>query len=646
MSSSDPFFQVRLTFSLLKRLGVVLIAFEVCRILFYLFNRNLFPWLSLKEFWTIFLYGIRFDLSSIAYVNAAFVLLATLPPARILSPWGRRILFIVFLIPNSLVQFFNCIDIIYYRFTLKRSTSDLLPLLVMAGDVPTLLPQFIREYWFIGLIWLGLIFFLGWGFQSLSFPHPPAQTRPAFHLFQSLLFGVLAGFLVLGMRGGFQSKPISLITASDMVGPRDVALVTNTPFTMITTLTKHYLEEKRYFSQEQLAQIYSPLRSYPSDQGQFRRLNVVIIVMESFGLEYMGPPFGNEGLTPFLDSLAKQGLFFVQAFANGKNSMQAIPAIVAGLPSLMPDPFISSAYSGNQVISLATLLGREGYRTAFYHGGRNGTMGFDAFCRVAGFHEYAGLNEYHLSEDYDGSWGVYDEPFFHYFAERLKQTPQPFFAAIFSLSSHHPYQLPARYQGKFTAGKHPLLKTIQYADYSLQRFFETAREMPWFQQTLFVITADHTAESFSPRYQSLVGQYRIPILFYCPSDPGWKGTSDLTTQQIDIMPTILDYLHYDRPFFSFGESALRPDRHGFAINFKDGVYQVLGEGWALQFNGHDSLALYHYLEDEDLNNNLVNDRNARARLTLMETLGKGFIQVYNHALLENRLNSNPAKARQ
>ena len=634
-------YQFEVLSALIKRLGVAFIAFVFCRVIFFLFNQHLFDWVDVGESFKILIYGLRFDLVGMAYINCLFIVIATFPLPGIYSPFGRKLMFFVFMLTNCLAQFFNCIDIIYFRFTLRRSTSAIFQLFTLGDDIPALLPQFISNYWHIGLIWLGLTIMMGWGYKRIPSPEPPAENRLSFYLYQSLLFVFIAGLLIVSVRGGIQAKPISILTANKMVESRNVALATNTPFTMLRTLKKNYLKEKNYFTEDQLKESFSPVRNYYKSGDTFRYKNVVVIILESFNKEYMGEPFGNEGLTPFLDSLVNGGLFFIHAFANGKNSMEAIPAIVASLPSLMPNPYITSVYSGNRVSSLASILGREGYHTSFFHGGRTGTMGFDAFCRVAGFQQYHGFEDYDNKDDYDGRWGVYDEPFFQYFAKKLNETPQPFFSTFFSLSSHYPYKIPEKYEDKFPDDKPQLFKLIRYTDHALQKFFKTVKKMPWYDNTLFVVTADHTAQSFSPFYKSRVGSYAIPLLYLCPADNNLKGISKHTTQQVDIMPTILDYLNYDKPFFSFGESLFATKSSGFAVNYRNGVFQFIQDGYALQFNGNKSIALYNYLQDETLQDNLLHNKNEKNRLNEMEKACKSFVQVHINSLIQNKMTISP-----
>lgn len=112
-------------------------------------------------------------------------------------------------------------------------------------------------------------------------------------------------------------------------------------------------------------------------------------------------------------------------------------------------------------------------------------MGFDNFSKAAGIDNYIGQNEYVGNKaDFDGSWGIYDEPYLQYIANYLDTVKSPFFAGIFTLSSHHPYKIPNEYSGKFPKGNIPILESIGYADYALQQFFDRISKSDWYKNTL------------------------------------------------------------------------------------------------------------------------------------------------------------------
>jgi phosphoglycerol transferase MdoB-like AlkP superfamily enzyme len=218
----------------------------------------------------------------------------------------------------------------------------------------------------------------------------------------------------------------------------------------------------------------------------------------------------------------------------------------------MDNPFITSSYGQNQFESLASLLKKEGYNTSFFHGGERGTMGFYSFSCKAGFQEYHGMEEYNNIDNFDGSWGIYDIPFMQYFASELNKKEEPFFTTFFSLSSHPPYVLPKNYNHQFE--KIGIRETIKYTDDAMKQFFKSIEGEEWFKNTLFIITADHTAGvNYNKAYKNRMGRYAIPLLVF-KGDGSMIGKNNSVVQQIDIMPTILEEISYTKPYLAFGKS--------------------------------------------------------------------------------------------
>jgi phosphoglycerol transferase MdoB-like AlkP superfamily enzyme len=373
----------------------------------------------------------------------------------------------------------------------------------------------------------------------------------------------------------------------------------------------------------------------------FKNFNVMIIILESVSREHIGslnPTLENgryQGFTPFLDSLIRHGIYF-DAFANGKTSIQGIPSVLSAIPSLMNESFIQSSYAAGKFSSIAGLLKPKGYTTAFFHGGTNGTMGFDSYCKLVGFDQYFGRSEYNNEKDYDGKWGIRDEEFYQYAAKTINGFKQPFAAAFFSLSSHHPYHVPMKYVNIFRRGKLPIQQSVMYADYSLGEFFHTVKHMPWYDNTLFVITADHTSEGYYPYYQSYVGQYAIPLLFFKPGSD-LKGKPDIIAQQTDILPTVLNFLGYDKDYLAFGTDLLNtaPGDVHFSIHYISGLYGLIMDGYYLEYNGTRSTALFNLATDPLQGNNLLDKGNEVQKK--MELFITAYIQQYNNRMIENRL---------
>lgn len=625
---------------LLYRMAILMGVYSICRILFYLFNTALFPNVTFLKFLTILKGGLMFDISALLYLNAVYMLLFLLPFQFKFSDWYQKSLKWLFMIVNGAGIAFNLIDIIYYQYILKRTTASVFDIAAFDAGNSNLIMRFFYDFWYIPTTLIVLLIALSVLYSRLK-PQPFKFRHP----FVYFLSGIPVIFIVvlisiMGMRGGWRhtTRPINMNNAGAFVNsPEEMALVQNTPFCIFRTWGKKVFEHKSYFaSEEELNRIYTPVH-IPDSVGPARKDNVVIIILESFSRAFVGslnPQFKDardRSYTPFLDSLIHESLIFTNAFANGHRSIDAIPSVTASIPALIL-PYVVSERSGNTINSIASLLSVQGYQTAFFHGAPNGSMGFDAFTKIAGYQKYVGRNEYGNDADFDGIWGIWDEPFMQFFAQGMNKMQEPFATTLFSVSSHHPYEVPEKYKGKFPEGRIPLDKCIRYTDMSLQKFFDTARKMPWFKNTLFVITADHSISSGIMEYYTLVNEFAIPILFY-KGDGSLKGVDNGLAEQIDIMPTILGYLNYPYPYLAFGHNLLDKKNKRFVINYIQDSYQFLSGDYTFYLTDDKLTAIYNRKDDPELMKNLI----GTVDFPKEEQLQKAIIQQFNNRMADNRL---------
>lgn len=619
---------------LFKRLVFVLLLFTISRFVFFILNHSYFSDPGTWETVKLFIAGTHYDIAAVLAFNILFIILYLLPGSYSFHRKFHSIMKILFIVVNGIILASNFADCEYFKFVNKRTTADILPYIFLSDDLVTLMPRFIRDFWYLFIIWFTAIFAL-WYFYPKQEKSKKNRRIPWFkYIYQGLFSILLLGIFLIGFRG-VRLKPLRIIDAARYTETRNIPLVVNTPFTILKTVGMNQLTEKNYFTEDEIKSHFNTVKNYSSTED-FSPQNVVIIILESFSKEYVGALSGKEGYTPFLDSLIQHSLVFPNAFANGNRSIEAMPSIIASLPTLMTSSYVSSGYATNNINTLASLLKDKGYHTAFFHGGSNGTMGFDNFAHAAGIKEYYGMNEYGKNKDFDGNWGVFDEEFLQFHARKLNTFKQPFFSSVFTLSSHHPYTIPEKYKGKFTTGSLKILEAIGYTDFALRRFFETASEMSWFENTLFVITADHTAQALKPEYKTNLGQFRVPIIFYHPADSTLRGMKNLITQQLDIMPSVLDYLNYPEPFISFGNSVLQAGENHIAFIFQNGIYQLIENGYTLFYNQNEGpISFYNFETDPLLKNNILE----ASQISSQEMVKKlqSVIQVYNRRMIRNEM---------
>ena len=624
---------------LIYRILLVLFLFSLCRIGFYFFNLNMFPDISLGQFLIMMKGGLLFDISAAVYINMPFILLEVIPFDFRYSRIYEKILRVLFFVTNGIAIAANCMDFVYYRFVFKRATADVFKTFENEEHLSKMFFKFLADYWPATILCFFIWFLMVFLYNKVKPVKPEPKSKIAYYLINVVFIPVALALVIGGARGGYRhsTRPITISNAARYVkSPHDVPIVLNTPFSILRTSGKKPLVRYHFFEKEKLDEIYNP-HIVPDTTKPFIKDNVVIIILESFAREYIGslsPELEGgtyKGYTPFIDSLIKESLTFDVSIADGKKSIDAMPSILASVPSL-ETPYIISHYANNQINGIASLLKIKGYYSAFFHGAPNGSMGFDSFARMAGFDSYFGLNEYPDKNDFDGIWGVWDEPFFHFFAQKLNGFQQPFLASIFSISSHHPFKVPEKYIGKFKKGPAPIVEVVGYTDFALKEFFKEISDKPWFRNTLFVITADHTNESIHKEFQNDFGSYCIPIIFFKPGSD-LKGMKKRIAQQIDIMPTILHYLNYDKDYIAFGTNLLDDSHESFAFNTNGSNYHLYMRDHILEMMDNKAMDLYNFRSDKYLESNLISKE--PDLVNLMTEKMKAVIQSYNSRLIDN-----------
>ncbi len=642
---------------MLLNLALVYVVYEVCRFVYLFENWSTFSanlsWKSLGE---ILRGGWMFDTSAILYTNALYILLMILPLQWKETDLWQRVARWVFIVFNSICIVINLADAVYFQYTGRRTTVTVFSEFGNEHNLGSIFGIEILRHWYLVLVGAVLIYGL-WKLYFLPSGRATRLVRRPFlvgnlaiyYAVHILCLVIFVPLCVFGMRGGATTavRPITISNANQYVDrPLEAALVLNTPFSLIRTIDKPIFTVPDYYPADELDRIYSPVHA-PSDSAIVRRKNVVVLIVESFGREYIGG-FNKwldgghyKGYTPFVDSLMQHSTTFLYSYCNGRKSIDGMPSILSGIPMFV-EPFFLTPASMNNVSGIAGELRKKNYFTAFFHGAENGSMGFQAFARATGFERYYGRTEYNEDkrfngdEDFDGTWAIWDEPFLQFYAEKMSEFKQPFMTALFTASSHHPYVIPDRYKQKYPEEGIVIHKCIRYTDNALRRFFDTAKTKPWYKNTLFVITSDHTNQSDHDYYQTDLGGFCSPIIFFDPSGELKPGMRNAIAQQIDIMPTVLGYLGYDRPFVAFGCNLFNtPDENTWAVNYLNGIYQYIKGDYLLQFDGQKTKALYRFRTDLLLKDNLA-ARLPEVRQS-MEREVKAIIQSYMTRMTTNSL---------
>lgn len=601
------------------RILLVYMAMALCRAVFYLYNRDLIGTMSASELWDIFKGSLLFDNSSIIYANALFILLSVLPlPSKI---WHSRpyrgAMFWIYIVCNGLfIVAANLGDAVYFHYTQKRCTADEI-FFADNGNTVSLMLKFALDNWYLVLFGLLLIGLMAWGYRRGRLTSD--LTRGPMRYVSLTAAMLIAVWLsVSGIRGGLtgMTRPITLSNAMLYTDSSTRAyFVLSNPFCVIRSMGMQ-LEYEHYFDRERLDRIYTPSH-YPEDYdsemfGRYKDYNVMLVILESFSAEhskYLSPDLyaeDEEGYTPFLDSLMRRSLTFTRCYANGCVSVAAPPAVWSSMPSY-GKPHMLTPYALGDCRPMPRLLRADGYSTSFFCGSERGSMGFGAYAHIAGIDRLYSMEDYmekYGDSEFDGSWGIWDEPFLDFMGEELCDMPEPFFTSIFTLTSHHPFNVPERYASALPEGRTRNHKPVAYTDMSVRRFFERFSSEEWFNRTIFVFVADHvSSEKFAERTFHLPENYHVIGFMHVP-DGSLQMRYDSVVSQIDLAPTLLGLLGNREPYFAIGRDIFNePDRQPFVLLWSSFEYEIIIDDYIIEFDSHEVKGVWRiddYVRANDL----------------------------------------------
>lgn len=639
--------------AVLVNLLLAYVVYMITRVAYVWENWSLFSagWSELS-FGSLLAGSLRFDTSAIFYTNSLYIVLMLLPLHYKERPWWHLMCKILFVVVNAICMAANLADAVYSQFTGRRTTWSFFSEFSNEGNLGSIFFIELLNHWYFVLLGAALIAMMFFLYVKPRVVPQPRRWR--YYFVNAIAFLLFIPLSVAAMRGGFTKaiRPIANSNANQYVNtPAEAAIVLNTPFSMLRTLGKKPFVDPQYYTPEQLDELYTPV-VVPPDSAVFSGKNVVVLILESFGREYFGYYNSSledgqyRGYTPFLDSLLTHSLTYEYTFSNGRKSIDAMPSVLSSIPMFV-EPFFVSITSLNDVGGMAACLDRKGYSTAFFHGAANGSMGFQAFARTTGFQSYYGRTEYEAdarfggSADFDGTWAIWDEPFLQFFALKMSELKQPFMTSVFTATSHHPFVIPEQYRDVYPEGPLPIHKCILYSDNALRSFFATAKQQPWYENTIFVITADHTNCSNHDIYLTSLGTFSVPIIFFDPSGSLPREKRSGVAAQIDIMPTLLNLLGYDEPYLAFGKDLLSTDTPTWTVNYANGIYQYVDGPLVLLFDGERQTALYDYVADPLQQHNLMGTQPERERAMLARL--KAIIQSYMIRMTTNNLTVKPSQ---
>lgn len=536
------------------------------RVLFLVWNWPSLQFLSKSQLLAAFLTGFRFDLAAVSLITGIFYLgFIWIEKLKVI----RNLWIFIFWLLTVFIILLNCVDAELVNFTGRRFSKSAF-FLFGEGNISNLITPYlgIASFTFLFLVLASIGNHLV--VRKIKIPEELA-SKIAISFVTVLL-------MIFGFRGGPQSKPISFVEGRIFSESIANQLVMNSTFSVLKSFGKAPIERLQFFDEKEMLRLLENTHQQSEIPKDLKNVNVVQIILESFSAEYMR--LKNPEFTPFLNQLVfdkNQAVSMTNSYANGLRSIEGVGAILAGVPALMEEPFINSEFAANQFIGIGSVLKAKGYHTSFFHGAQNGSMHFDAFIKSTGIENYFGKNEYPNAADDDGTWGIYDGPFLNWACEKMSSFPEPFMTSVFTLSSHQPFNIPAKVRSEHPDGSIPILKAIHYTDSSIKEFMNCASQKPWFKNTLFIFTADHAGPPLKAGGE-FSERFRIPIIFYMKDIKNLESFNrDQFAQQIDILPTILQTLEVSQKSKNLlARSLWQPGPKQIAL-YADGVYDLVGD---------------------------------------------------------------------
>ena len=563
--------KIKLVFQEVLRLFLIFVlVFQIFRIAIYYSYRDLFNNLDFLKLTESLFLGLRFDLSSTSILLFIPIVILIFPLRITGHLFFRRFVVSVIYLELVAMIIFLTSDYMYFSFVKRHITNELLFLL---NDSEYLMTEVsVKLLPIIFLLVLTILFYPL--FLKATCPKKPEVQRSILSFVLILLVLIVVG------RGGFQRKPIAVIDAYQYGSASQGHLILNGIFTASHfSISSKFIErtageEKLYLDTLNLPVSTNP--DYPLERtnvqsGMSPKKNLVMIMIESLSFKYIDYLSGqNYGVTPNIDRIASNGLVFENFFANGQRSVDGAQSILTGIPPLpgMPDiTALSVNYS-----SLGQLASDNHYRTIFLTTTLRESFSMDLIAGAAGFDDYHGLEDYPLLLNYidaaDRPLG-WDYEAFMYLLKQLEGEKSNYVAFVNASSDHTPF---ARMQEPFNKYEHGTdteggyLNMLHYTDWALGEFINEYKKRKDFEETIFIITADHAL----PHFQGVepYGKFRIPLIIYSPKNIS-PGRSQMFASQIDLFPTIIKLLDLEGKYSAIGKNILDTEK-SFAV-VKDGA---------------------------------------------------------------------------
>jgi phosphoglycerol transferase MdoB-like AlkP superfamily enzyme len=632
--------------TVVKLYGLALLVFFVFRLILFLgqLDRVSVEQDGLATIFMAFIMGIRFDIVISGYILFFPVLvLFILDVFRVEHKGIQTVLLWVVFTLFSLAFLINAADIPYFNYFFQRFSVSAFEWM----DSPLFVLKMVFQepaYFLVALpaALLILIYFrvLRRIFRANALSNQQVWVKLP-------LFLMVLGLMFLGIRGRLEKKsPIRVGTAYFSENAFLNQLGLNPVFTLLRSALDSMDESNQVIhemdSEEAIRRVQadltienpignSPIAREITADKKASTPNVVVIIMESMSAAKMSR-HGNPGkLTPFLDSLSHQSLYFDRVYTAGKHTFNGIFSTLFSFPALYrqhPMKQISS-YNG-----LSWVLKQAGYSTIYFttHDGQfDNVEGFlmnNDFSRVVSQKDFP-------AEEVKTALGVPDDFMFRFaipVLNDLSKTKKPFLSVFMTASDHGPYYIPEYFK---PSAKDIKEQIVQYADWSLKQFMQQAAKQHWYENTVFVFIADHGALTATP-YDLSLDYHHTPLLFFSPSGQFPVETISRMGSQLDVFPTLMGLLNQSYLNNTLGVDLLSENRPYVLLNDDDKI-GVLDSEYLLIMKPGEASKLYHYTNLDRTNY----ARNYPDKVKDMESYARSQMQVFQDMLIRRQTYVEP-----
>ncbi len=563
-----------------------MLYFALARTVFIVYNINLIrvEGVNIQEVFASYWHALHLDFATTCYFMffpLLLILVQTVYQHRILGKINRVYTFFALLLYSLLVS----VELgIYPEWKTKLPFKAFTYL-----SNPTEVYDTVSTSMFFSLIgiFVALLTVSYYAYNKWFYTEVPGYRRN--YLFSAAMILITPVMLFIGARGGVQQIPINQSESYySLHNIMNIAAV-NSGFNLFISAIENYKNIGKnpyaFYSQEEAARTVNHILKTERDSTTYvlttKRPNVVLLILESWSADLIESLGGEPGITPEFHELEKEGILFTSLWATGPRSEQAMGSIFCGFPA---HPISSVTVQPEKFSKLTTIthkFNELGYSTSFYFGGQLIYGNIKGFMLHNGFHRITELKDFG-TDVIKGKLGVHDEFMLARQLNDLNREKQPFFSALFTLSSHSPYDQPMKEVLEWGDNERKYINSAYYTDHSIGDFIRNARKQPWFKNTLFILVADHSHNSYRNWSFSTPLYHKIPLLMFGDViKEEFRGKKiDRLSNQSDLASTLLHQLEIPAGEFHWSKNLFNPYSPQFAYySFEEGL------GW-IRPSGH------------------------------------------------------------